>query len=343
MTLGEPSFKRWTTQNIGSRKLGRTLNVASESARDGSVYDIIYSDTRRLSSLLSQFSDDGVVTELTRQDETAHSNKAGLSIKVLSGDTSSSGREAKSQKIDPQWLLPLLFLDEAEHLIERDIAEASIGSLILITGKLILTDVRILQKLWSAPSAKKVLLQQMKDAQKATAAAVATASGESDISNRATRRAAGKAGKASANTASETNEAELLIEMLPLLPHSPQINLVSPDHVAWATIEPDSVLGSVEDLMLKHGAKIAGSWSIVGILDARPFETRDDEDYDDFINVDEHIRTGMFQDNLWKIATELAAPARQALGRPFGSYGVTPLVIFREIEQPAAAQRIIVS
>lgn len=314
--------------------------MASESVRDGSVYDILYADTRRLSSLLSQFSDDGIVTELTRGDESGHLNKASLSIKIISGDTASSGRETKSQKIDPQWLLPLIFLDEAQHLIERDIAQASIGSLVLIQGKLIVTDVRILQKLWSAPSAKKAILQQMRDAEKAAAVA-AKATGEGEAQNRAARRAANKVAGKTADKANDSSEAELIMELLPLLPHSPQINIVSPDHVAWATIEPANVLGSVEDLMLKHGAKVAGSWAMVGILDGRPFEERVDDDFDEVINFDERIRIGMMQDSVWKLATELAFPARQALGRPFFFYGVTPLVIFREVEQPGSARRVI--
>lgn len=314
-------------------------DVEFESARDGSVYDILYADTRRLSSLLSQFSDDGVVTELTRNDETGHSNKASISIKVVSGDTSSTGRETKSQKIDPQWLLPLLFLDEAQSFIERDIASAPIGSIVLIQGKLVVTDLRILQNLWSAPSAKKTIIQQIREAEKANAQSDNNI--EEDLHNRAARRAANRANGKSTGKKPESSEAELIMEILPLLPHSPQINIISPDHVAWATIEPNYVFGSVEDLMLKHGAKVAGSWAMVGILDGRPFEERADEDYDEIISFDERVRMGMLQDSVWKLATELAFPARQALGRPYFSYGVTPLVIFREIEKLPAAKRVI--
>lgn len=312
--------------------------MAYESARDGSVYDIIYADVQRISSLLAQFSDDGLLVELTRAVETGRALRAGVNVKVVSADTTSSGRETKTEKIDPQWLLPLLFLDEAQHLIERDMSEASMGSLALIQGKLIVNDVRILQKLWSAPAAKKIIVQQIKDAERAKAQAVHAEA--SDQGNRAARRLANKT---SAKTPAESSDAELIIEMLPLLPHSPQVNVVSPDHVAWATINPEYMVGSVEDLMLKHGAKVAGSWSMVGIVDARPFEVRDDEDYDEIISAEEQVRIGMFTDSIWKVATELAFPARQALGRPILSYGMTPLVIFREIERPMPSTRVVES
>nr|WP_086491364.1 hypothetical protein [Novosphingobium panipatense] len=306
--------------------------MASESLTAGSVYDILYSDTRRLSSLLSQFSDDGIITELTRADEAGHTSKAGLSIKVISGDTSSSGKETKSQKIDPQWLLPLLFLDEAQHLIHHDLEKAPIGSVVLIKGKLIVTDLRIIQKLWSAPSAKKTILQQIRQSEQEAADAAAEVP-----ANRAAKRAA----RAASKQKSEQSEAELVMELLPLLPHSPQVNIVGADHTAWATVEPDYIFGSIEDLMLKHGAKVAGTWAMVGILDGRPFEERADEDYDDMVSLDERVRIGMFADNIWKLATELAFPARQALGRPFTSFGITPLVIFREVEQPAASELLV--
>lgn len=312
--------------------------MTSESAKADSVYDILYADTRRISSLLSQFTDNGIVTELTQSDETGHANKAGVSLKVISGDTSSSGVERKSQKIDPQWLLPLIFLDEAQHLIERDIAQAPIGSLVLIQGKLVVTDVRILQKLWSAPSAKKAILHQMREAERKSASGSEDNQGEQ---NRAARRAANKAAGKSSNQMSEVSEAELIMELLPLLPHSPQINIISPDHVAWATIEPSNFFGAVEDLMLKHGPKVAGSWAMVGILDGRPFEERIDDDYDEIISFDERLKMGMFQESIWKMATELAFPARQALGRPIFSYGMTPLVIFREIEQPGVSRLMV--
>jgi hypothetical protein len=303
--------------------------VASDNARDGSVYDILYADTRRLSSLLSQFSDDGLLVELSRAAEDAHSVSAGLSIKVVKGDTSSTGKSGSTRKIDPQWLLPLLFLDAAKDLIERDIEQAALGSLVLAQGRLIVTDLRILQKLWSSPTAKKFVLQQIKDAERDKAREAAANEGE----NRASRRLAGK--KQSEASASE---ADLIMELLPLLPHSPQVNIVSPDSTVWSTIEPDYLVGTVEDIMLKHGAKVPGGWSMVGILDARPWEEREDEDYDDILTFDDQISIGMHgMDNIWKIATGLGWPARQALGRPLLSYGVTPLIIFREIERGADA------
>ncbi len=301
--------------------------MASESARDGSVYDFLYADTRRLSSFLSQFSDDGIVTELARITEETSSVKAAVSVKVVAGDSTQSGRESKTLKIDPQWLLPLLFLDQAADLIERDIAEAPIGSLVLIQGRMVVTDVRILQNMWAVPSSKKFLVASLAGQQ-------TPETDPTDAGNRASRRAAGKA--LPKKDPELPIEVEMAFELLPHLPHSPHISILGLEHTAWATVDPAYVVGTVEDLTLKHGAKIAGSWAMVGVLDARPFEASDDvdHDYDEILSFDEQVRLGMISDNIWKVATELQQGVRSMLGRPLLSYGVTPIVIFREIERP---------
>ena len=291
--------------------------MASGQPTSDSIFDVLYADTRRLSSLLSQFSDDGIVTELTRAAGETASSEIALSIKVVKSDTTEGSTTSSSRKIDPQWLLPLLFLEEARGMIQRDITSASIGSLVLSTGRLIVTDLSILQEMWKSPAMKRHLLK------------IAT-KGSDDAGNRHERRASGKP-----PVKQDTTELEAVLELLPLLPHSPQLNIVTSDYAVWSTIDPGSLVGSVADLLLKHGAKVAGSWSMVGILDGRPFEASDEEghDYDDILSYLDKIRLGMTLDNVWKAATELATPIRQALGRPITSYGVTPLIIFREIEQ----------
>lgn len=46
-------------------------------------------------------------------------------------------------------------------------------------------------------------------------------------------------------------------------------------------------MGQMSDLILKHGAKVAGQWSMLGILDAMPF------DKGEMLTGMEMIRTGM--------------------------------------------------
>lgn len=293
--------------------------MASDPGTAGSVFDILYSDTRRLSSLLSQFSDDGLAIELIRGAEDTSTTQLGLSVKVLKADGSESGKTSKTTRFDPKWLLPLLFLENSQDMIQHDIGEAPVGSLVLATGRLIITDISILKGMWESAKMKQYILDRL------------DSEASQDESNRHDRRAAAK----KPGQKKPVSDNELGLEIMPILPHTPQMNIVTPDHTVWATIDPESLFGTVGDLTLKHGSKIAGSWSVVGILDARPFEMHEDDadhDYDDILSGMDRVRIGMTLDNIWKVATELAGPAREALGRPIMSYGITPLIIFREIE-----------
>ena len=77
---------------------------------------------------------------------------------------------------------------------------------------------------------------------------------------------------------------------------------------------------AADDLLLKHGVAVRGEWSLLGILDATP----DSE-------VTAEGQSLGSESNVATLLRALAPIARQMLGRPPGHYGVTPLLIFREI------------
>lgn len=283
----------------------------SEAKKADSVYDVLYADTRRISSILSQFSDDGLLTELTRAAEESSQNELTLSVKVVKTDTRESGKTSNTRRFDPQWLLPLMFLDKASPMIRRDVEEAPVGSLALATGKLVVTDLSALQEMWKSAAMRKQILKGMLGGNEATG-------------NRHDRRS-GKIQR------QDTTEQEAILELLPHLPHSPQMNIVTEDYAVWSTIQPEYLVGSVSDLILKHGVKVSGVWSMVGVIDARPFDG--DNADEEVLSPMEMIRLGILQESMWKVAHDIAGPTRQALGRPLLSYGMTPLIIFREILQ----------
>lgn len=291
--------------------------MPSDHEKADSVYDVLYADIRRLSSLLSQFSDDGVVTEITRAAEDSSTTDIGLSLRIIKGTSANTGKQGSTRKIDPQWLLPLLFLDRAKNIINREITTAPIGGLALVTGKLVVTDLSILQEMWKSPAMKKHLIASMTQSEE-------TPSSGKRHDRRANRNVKSKA---------DTTQQEAVLDMLPHMPHTPQMNIVTDDFAVWSAINPEFLVGNVSDLVLKHGAKVAGRWNMVGILDAKPWEEREDGDYDEILSFMEQLRLGMTTDNIWKLATELARPTREAFGRPFLSYGMTPLIVFREIDQ----------
>jgi hypothetical protein len=80
--------------------------------------------------------------------------------------------------------------------------------------------------------------------------------------------------------------------------------------------------------MLKHGTVINGSWSMLGVLDAFPYQPNpimdDGRPLQDALAEVAGTAMGM-------LTVQLAPLAQQMLGRPPGAFGVTPILIFREV------------
>jgi hypothetical protein len=292
-------------------KRDRRSTTVLAQQETASVFDILYADESRLASLLSQMGNDGVLKELTRLTEVASDTSGGFDLKLAKMDTKEAEKRSISRTFDPRWLVPLLFLDKAASALRRDISTAEIGSLVLVTGKLVITDVGLIHSMWNSPAMKRHILKSMLSGNE-----------EENSTNRHDRRSSRKS-----TAKQDTTEQEALFEIMPHMPHSPQINIISNEKATWATIDPKHLVGTVQDLTLKHGPMVSGEWSLVGIYDAKPFS----EDDPGFMNFDDLLAIGALQESLWKVAVDMAMPIRQALGRPFLSYGVTPLLIFREI------------
>ena len=86
---------------------------------------------------------------------------------------------------------------------------------------------------------------------------------------------------------------------------------------------------AAEDLFLKHGVAISGEWAMFGIVDALPGGYGE-------LDGQLAIMTDINPDNpggelLAKIAAATVPFAKMFLGRPETSFGMTPILIFREV------------
>ena len=280
-------------------------------SKGDSVFDFIYVDTRRISLLLSQLDSDGVLTEMTRQaDETAELS-GGFDLKVLKAGAKEGAKSSLSRRFDPQWLIPLKFLDAAQDLLVRDLEQARIGQLVLVSGGLSVLDLGLLKTLWELPIVRKMIEASMEVPQAVPAL------------NRSERRKPGnQPGKSS-----QSDFGELVMAMLKLLPHAVQASLYEEDGgTVWSSLNLDSMVGSPSDLLLKHGQVIAGQWNAVGILDALPEVKNHDAMR---ARVEMEIRSSEFG----KLLSAIAPTLKMGFARPDYAYGMTPLVLFREIEQ----------
>ncbi|MGB8365413.1 MAG: hypothetical protein ACLQUZ_01410 [Rhizomicrobium sp.] len=275
-----------------------------------SVYDFLYIDLPRIQIFNSQFDQFGHITDLTRSTTASSSLGGGLDIKIAKTEASSGEQTSISKRYDTQFVTPLLFLDHAKDMIGRDIAKAGIGRFVLVSGALRILDLMMIKAAWDLKSVQKLVQTGARKSH----------SGEEG--NRAQRRAQKNPG-----TSDDASEViGLMIDMLKIMPHGLQGVLSSAPHTIWSALRAEGFVTPPSDLLLNHGLELTGTWNLVGILDATP----DDADK---VHVPEtptwdpagaHSLVG-------NLATTLQPLARQFLGRPVKAYGVTPLLIFREV------------
>ncbi|MCA1406130.1 hypothetical protein I6F26_21020 [Ensifer sp. IC3342] len=177
-------------------------------------------------------------------------------------------------------------------------AKAGVGQFVRVSGSLQIHDLGALKSIWEIPAIKRQM-----------------GLGQS------------KKGRGSAPG---INELEIGIEMVKVMPHGITARMASSGHSpveTWSTLAPEFITGSTSDLFLKHGARISGQWTMIGVLDAEP-------DLITTTNYSEEQNNFLFATNGLAHLLDLVMPiARAFLGRPSGAYGITPLVIYREVSR----------
>ncbi|BDV34675.1 hypothetical protein [Methylocystis iwaonis] len=293
-----------------------------------SVFDFLYHDARRVSSFLAQFSDYGHLLSVKATEATGQASTKRFDTSVSGAlpivanakgewqqSTTDDERDSAERTFDPIWanaLNLLAFLSERE-LIERDITAARIGQFILVSGRLDLIDLGIFRAAWENAKVKEVIVHGA-----AVAANVAP-------KNRNERRRAEKQ-KPTAAT-----EAELAVEMMAMMPHSAIAAVSSGPHAAWCVLRDEWLTVPAADILLKHGVNVAGEWSMLGILDAMPDQPNIEIEPGIFSRNIDYFISGMKLSQMAMHFAGFAGPARLLLGRPEESYGITPLLIFRQV------------
>jgi hypothetical protein len=260
------------------------------------VYDFLYHDVHRIGSFLSQFDPNGYLQSSTSsnslsQNRTASSERSitGKLPALVEGKTaqeysnSEINNDDTSRTYDPLWQNSLAFLDflEQKDLINKSILNSHIGQFVLVSGKLFMFDMGFMQKLVHGKVLKQSIISSITGAN---------------------------------NTKTEAN---LTMEIFAALPGSIQARLIGEDFSIWSTLRPDGLSLSTDDLLLKHGSFISGSWNILGILDALP---------DNDIPIDFSFLPGI-QIGL----ADFSKIIRPQFGRSPDYFGITPLLVFREV------------
>lgn len=286
-----------------------------------SVRDFLYHDARRIASFLAQFQTYGVAHAIrstesvreSRSQETIAGADVGVPALIkgsttLGNATSIEEGDAAEHTFDPLWTNAqslLQYLTERGMIVPK-IYRAYIGQFVLVSGKLSIFDLSIAREFWKGSPIKSAFVQEMKKQNSAQASS----------SNRPGRPAAPPPKK------SAFDDPEVGLALLSVLPHTIQCTLRMPATTVWCSLSSESMVVSSSDILLKHGVSIAGEWSILGILDATPQSS----------NAHDQI-TGALSLGLLsgQLASQVGVPAQLFLGRPSSAYGITPLLIFREV------------
>ncbi|MCU8695849.1 MULTISPECIES: DUF6414 family protein [Enterobacteriaceae] len=278
--------------------------MEQEQQSTDSLYDFLYVDNQRASSLLAQMHGPGVVTSIkhiTAEIDKSMSD-AGFDLRIVKAKTGveETINQTQEKSFDASWTLPINLLDKLDEngLIRKDLNGERLGSTVLCKGRMRIFDISVLQK--SVPFIAKMMEMEQP-------------------------KLPPKAKKSNFNVEEQFIAPGvtfgMMKEVLNIVPNTLQVDFINEaGQTIWMTINRDYLTINPDDMVLKYGSSLPGEWYVIGFIDALP-EAEEDE-----------IDTLSFEPNSMKDGIHgMLSGIRGLAGRSSNSYGMTPLVIFRNI------------
>nr|WP_314539903.1 hypothetical protein [uncultured Ottowia sp.] len=282
--------------------------MEADSLADVSLTDYFYADRPRLHTFLTQLFPEGNLLQTKTASRKGFSTdgigKGGLPpIAEFNLRGGKNVEDAIERQYDAAWSAPLNFLTEItrKSLLREELDGASLGQIILLRGHLQIVDFNTLHQLWK-PIQKIIQEESIIQQQRQL--------------NRTQRRS--KDSKIQFNQArkQQADEIDLTGSILTALPALIQLKCFNERYEAWGTLNPQHMLCSPSDLAFKFGPGVPGQWTVVGLLDAKPDEENPISETN--TDLEKGLLTAMLQMRLY-------------LGRPASAWGITPLLIYREV------------
>ncbi|ECD4561003.1 hypothetical protein E1A17_24570 [Salmonella enterica subsp. enterica serovar Newport] len=281
--------------------------MEQEPPKKDSLYDFLYLDEVRVKSLIAQLNDSGVLNSLTETSTTDSGSvknaKIGFSTIALAQGNyqSSSSIQNKSEKNhDTRWTHPLILLDllQQEDFTSRGLKDATLGKCVLISGSIRFYDMDYVSH------ALPVIADYCKNLWNVPA------------KNKKRIDDAPMPGFGGHTIGQAKN-------ILGFLPKSLQINFTDTEsNKIWMSINKDFMGINIDDILLKYGHHIPGKWHVIGIIDALPDILQPPSE--------EEI---IAEDDIRSFIIEISTTIRDLVGRKSDSYGLTPIMIFREVSR----------
>lgn len=279
--------------------------VQSSFLEKDSPVDFLYLDRNRLSSLIGQLSDRGMLVGLRSVlgKVEGREGTAGGSIAVAKaeGKVNQSHSESTEETYDPFWTHAYSFLRDLELNFAVPLTQARLGSLVKFEAFIQFLDLKIMRDLWE-PSAQ-AFLHTQNQANSAT-------------STRKQRRA-------STQQSTMPSELKFGLEVLKRVPHLLHLTFVTREGLnLWAAAQPSYLTITSEDLVMKYGATIDGLWTVVGIVDGMVGPSPDP------------VQVNPIVDG----AVTAMTAFRDLIGRPRDQFGLTPIAVYAPIQGVAESE-----
>lgn len=281
--------------------------MEQEPQKKDSLYDFLYLDDIRVKSLIAQLNDSGVLNSLTETSTTDSSSEKNANIgfsalTLIQGNYQSSRSiQNKAEKNhDTRWTHPLILLDllQQEGFTSRGLKDATLGKCVLISGSIRFYDMDYVSR----------AIPVMGDYCKSLWNVPAKKKKRIDD--------APMPGFGNHTIGQAKN-------ILGFLPNSLQINLTDTENNRiWMSISKDFMGINIDDILLKYGHYIPGKWHVIGIIDALPDILQPSPE-------EEIIQ----EDDIRSFIIEISTTIRDLVGRKSDAYGLTPIMIFREVNR----------
>lgn len=286
-----------------------------EDPASRSVYDFLYQDVRRVGSFLAQFDEYGVrqsvkATESVGRAQTVRGAAAGtLGLPAVFGGTANidvttvdDSKDIAEHTFDPLWSNARRLLDYlASHsMLNDDIWNTHLGAFIKLEGNLAFIDPGLVKASIKTPFIKNIVRSNMiKDF------------------------------KGSENEKNKLFDA--FADLIQSFPTPAQAHLAGDNYTAWCNLSDASLSVPSADLALKHRSFIPGRWTLIGILDAFPDQVPEPSEENPSPKTMDEVVAEFAGTSVGTMTSQITALARTIVGRPRLFFGVTPLLIFREV------------
>ena len=268
------------------------------------MLDFLYADHERVASFLAQTSGIGALVGNEQQSSKVKSSEksGGLAFGLASGSAKGASDWRKEIRLayDPLWMNSTKLVDLVQDTNKDSISgDFSYGELVTLSGQLLCMDQALFSNLLRSPSIVNQIAGGLKGEDSQRSSKV-QAKERKDI-------------------------AEIIREFINSLPLGVVFTLFDGKNAFWFNVKREYLQLQALDIPMKFPIQIGGTWHVTGIIDALP------QDHAKFAQEMEQYGDKLVFSQAFSIITQMVVPVVGLFGRPADAYGLSPVIIHREV------------